>query len=527
MVLARKEFFVSTIPAVKIFDTTLRDGAQTEGISFSVDDKLKIAQRLDKLGIHYLEAGWPGSNPKDLVFFEKVKTLNLRIKVTAFGCTRYKNIKPTDDINLRSILDAGVSVACIFGKTWDMHVTDALQTTFDENCNMIADSVVFLKEHGLEVIYDAEHFFDGYKANPEYALTTIAAAQKAGADCITLCDTNGGLFPHEVPAVMDEVKKIIRIPLGIHTHNDGGMADANSIMAVVHGATLVQGTINGYGERCGNANLCTLIPSLQLKMKRMNDIHIEDLTEVSYFVSDVANRVPDPTQPYVGYAAFAHKAGIHASAIARNTKTYEHMEPSLVGNERRILVSELSGKSNILSRRKELHLDGASEESIKKILDVIKDKEHEGFHYESADASLELLIKKSMGAFTPSFDLGGFTVIVEKDSDGTMRSEAVIKIVADGQEEHAAASGDGPVNALDNALRKALERFFPLLQEVSLSDFKVRVISGEGGTASKVRVLIESRDASAEWTTIGVSENIIEASWQALVDAIEYKLLKG
>jgi 2-isopropylmalate synthase len=509
-----------------ILDTTLRDGSQGEGISFSLEDKLKIAKKLDELGVHYIEGGWPGSNPKDAAFFEKVRELKLKSKITAFGSTRYKDTKPEDDKNLQAIVESKPDAACIFGKTWDLHVFDALRTTLDENLNMVYDSIKFLKDNGLEVLFDAEHFFDGYKANKEYALKVLKEAEKAGASYLVLCDTNGGLLPNEMESILEDVKKNVKTPLGIHAHNDSGMASANSIMAVSCGALHVQGTINGYGERCGNANLCVIIPNLQLKMKMLKDINIEKLTEVSYYVSEIANKVPDDTQPYVGYSAFTHKAGIHVSAIQRNRETYEHINPVLVGNKQRILVSELSGKSNIISKAKELNIDFKSDSDIDKALKLVKEKENLGYQFEGADASLELLLKKSVGLYKPAFDLQSFSVATRKDSLGNVKSDADIRLKVNNIEEHIIAEGDGPVNALDNALRKALEKFYPQLKEISLTDFKVRVIGTSGGTGTAVRVLIESRDDVSEWITVGVSENIIEASWQALVDSIEYKLLR-
>ncbi|MFC1546656.1 citramalate synthase [bacterium] len=512
---------------IRVYDTTLRDGSQTEGISFSLDDKLKIAKKLDELGIHYIEGGWPGSNPKDVLFFEKVRALNLKnSRISAFGSTRYKNNSAQDDKNLKAIIDAKPDTACIFGKSWDLHVKTALRAELSENLEMIFDSVKFLKDNGLEVIFDAEHFFDGYKSNPEYALKTLQQAERAKADYIVLCDTNGGTLPDELTDIIDKVNKVIKTRLGIHTHNDSGMADANSLIAVKKGFVQVQGTINGYGERCGNANLCVLIPSLQLKMKVLDDINIEKLTDVSYYVSEIANKVPVDNQPYVGHSAFTHKAGIHVSAIQRDSKTYEHINPAIVGNQQRILVSELSGKSNIISKTEELNIKLGTDEEVKKILALVKEKEHEGYQYEGADASLKVLLKKSIGEYKPSFHLEGFTITVNKDKKDTLKSEAMIKLHVKGVEEHTAASGDGPVNALDNALHKALDKFYPELKKVSLSDFKVRVIGSKGGTAAKVRVLITSRDEHSEWNTIGVSENIIEASWLALVDSIEHVLLK-
>jgi len=515
---------------VLIYDTTLRDGAQGEGISFSVEDKLKIAKKLDDLGIHYIEGGWPGSNPKDIIFFEKARELHLRnTRLVPFGSTRYKGKKPEEDSNLNAIVNLRPEVACIFGKSWALHAKFALRTTLAENLEMIFDSVKYLKSKGIEVIYDAEHFFDGYIEDRSYAMETLRQAARAGADNITLCDTNGGMMPHQVESIVSEVKKEIKIPLGIHTHNDSEMAVANSIIAVKAGCVLVQGTINGYGERCGNANLCSIIPNLKLKLGIgcISDKRLESLTEISRYVSEIANMVPRDNQPYVGNSAFAHKGGVHVSAVTRYTKTYEHVPPESVGNRRRILISELSGKSSILTKAKEFKIDfRRNSGKVKELLQKVKQMESGGYQFEGAEGSFELLMKKAIGKHKTFFDLEGFRVIVEKDERGRLRSEATIKVIVKGKEEHTASEGDGPVNALDNALRKALERFYPELKSMSLTDFKVRVIDATQGTAAKVRVLIESRDEKDEWGTIGVSENIIEASWQALVDSIEYKLLK-
>ena len=515
---------------VLIYDTTLRDGAQGEGISFSVEDKLKIAKRLDDLGVHYIEGGWPGSNPKDILFFKRAKNLHLKnAKIVPFGSTRYKGKGASRDPNLNAIVKLRPQASCIFGKSWGLHVKHALRTTLAENLKMIFDSVKYLKSKGMEVIYDAEHFFNGYIEDRFYAMETLRQAAKAGANNITLCDTNGGMMPHQVEAIVNEVKKEIETPLGIHTHNDSEMAVANSVIAVKAGCVLVQGTINGYGERCGNANLCSIIPNLKLKMgiNCISDKGLGSLTEVSRYVSEIANMIPQDNQPYVGNSAFAHKGGVHVSAIAKHTKTYEHVDPESVGNRRRILVSELSGKSSMLSKAKEFKIDFREKsKEVKELVQKVKQMESQGYQFEGADGSFELLMKKTIGKHKTFFDLEGFRVIVEKDEKGRLRSEATIKVLVGGKEEHTASEGDGPVNALDNALRKALERFYPELKSMSLTDFKVRVIDATQGTAAKVRVLIESRDKKDEWGTVGVSENIIEASWQALVDSIEYKLLK-
>ncbi|OGS44758.1 MAG: citramalate synthase [Elusimicrobia bacterium RIFOXYD2_FULL_34_15] len=514
---------------VKIFDTTLRDGTQGEGISLTVDDKLKIASALDELGIHYVEGGWPYSNPKDIEFFKKVRKLKLKTRITAFGSTRHKDSKPDKDENLLAIVNIKPDCACIFGKSWDLHVKFALNTTLEKNLDMIYSSVKFLKSKDLEVIYDAEHFFDGFNSNPDYAIKAIKAASAGGADIITLCDTNGGMLPNQLKKIVENVKIHISTPLGIHAHNDSGCAVANSIVAIQSGCTHIQGTINGWGERCGNANLSSIIPNLKLKLgiNCISEQRLKFLTETSRYISEIANVVPNDKQPYIGYSAFAHKGGIHASAVARKSSTYEHIDPSLVGNQRRILISELSGRANILLKSKELNINFEKDsEKTKKILQVVKDFEKKGFSYEGAEGSFELLVKKHTGKHKTFFDLGGFRVSVEKDQNGNLKSEATIKVFVNGKEELTAAEGDGPVNALDNALRKALDKFYPQLKNVRLSDFKVRIINPSDGTGAKVRVLIQSSDGKTEWNTVGVSENIIEASWQALVDSIEYKLLK-
>ncbi len=514
---------------VKIYDTTLRDGAQSENISFSVEDKLNIARELDGLGVHYIEGGWPGSNPKDIDFFKRAKELKLKnSRLVAFGSTRRAYKKVDDDVNISSLLDAKTPVVCVFGKSWDLHVREALNIPLNENLEMISETVEFLKDKGKEVVYDAEHFFDAYKSRSDYAMKTLTAAKKAGADWIVLCDTNGGSMPHEVQEIMAKVKAKIKGPLGIHAHNDSDTAVANSIMAVKMGATMVHGTINGYGERCGNANLCSLIPNLKLKLgvDCLDDKKLSKLTEVSRYVSEIANLPPLDNMPYVGRSAFAHKGGIHVSAVQKIPKTYEHVEPEQVGNLRRILISELSGKGAILSKAKSYNLDLSKDTpETEKILKMLKEAENQGYQYEGAEASFELLMNKALGHYKPFFKLEGFRVIVDA-KDGELKAEATIKVEVGGKKEHTAAEGNGPVNALDNALRKALEKFYPVLKTVHLSDYKVRVINAEKATAAKVRVLIQSRDDKTSWGTVGVSENIIEASWIALVDSLEYKLMK-
>lgn len=515
---------------VKIYDTTLRDGAQGEGISLSVEDKILIAQKLDELGIHYIEGGWPGSNPKDINFFRRIKRFSFRsARIAAFGSTRRAKYRAEEDPNLRALLEAEVPVVAIFGKSWDLHVRDVLRVTSDENLEIIFDSVYYLKPRVEEVIFDAEHFFDGFKSDPHYALATLKAAWEAGADCLVLCDTNGGTLPSEVRDIIARVQKEITAPLGIHAHNDADTAVANSLVAVEAGVNHVQGTINGYGERCGNANLSSIIPNLQLKLKIdcIPDTQLSELTKVSRYVSEIANLIPRDNQPYVGKSAFAHKGGMHVDAVRKTPVSFEHIPPELVGNRRRILVSELSGTGSILDKAREYNLPLTKDSpETEKILNALKQREFEGYQFEGAEASFELLMKKTLGKHRTFFDLEGFRVIVEKKRKQKCLSEATIKVRVGEAKEHTAAEGDGPVNALDNALRKALEKFYPQLRKVRLTDFKVRVLDAKTGTAAKVRVLIESSDQQETWETVGVSENIIEASWEALVDGIEYKLLK-
>ncbi len=518
---------------VTLYDTTLRDGTQGEGISFSADDKVKIALKLDKMGIHYIEGGWPGSNPKDMEFFRMIGEHKLeQAKVTAFASTCKPETKPEEDASIQSILDTGVKVVTIFGKTWDFHVSHALKTTLDENLRMIRESVSYLKAKGLEVIYDAEHFFDGYKSNPKYALLTIKTAQDAGADAVCLCDTNGGTMPLEVKDIVGTVVQQMKVPIGIHAHNDCELAVANSLMAIQAGAVQVQGTINGFGERCGNANLCSIIPNLVLKLKLdcMTSDNLQSLTELSRYVSELANVLPDNTLPYVGDSAFAHKGGVHVSALLKNPGTYEHVDPALVGNSRRVLVSELSGMSNLIYKAEELDLDidlNRTNEETKRILDQLKDLENQGFQFEGAEGSFELMMRKAFNGYHEPFQLMALRLILEKREVGEIHSEAVIKLKVGEDIVHTAAEGNGPVNALDNALRKALEGFYPFIRDMKLADYKVRVLDGNTGTGAQVRVLIETHDKElGSWGTVGVSENIIEASWQALVDSIAYGVYK-
>ena len=520
---------------IQLYDTTLRDGAQREGLSFSVEDKVKIARKLDELGIHFIEGGWPGSNPEDAEFFARAHRLGLsQAVVVAFGSTRRAGSQPENDVNLQALLDAETKVVAIVGKSWDLHVTEVLETTLDENLNMIADSIRYLKSKGLTVFFDAEHFFDGYKANPEYALRTVEVAAEAGADCVVLCDTNGGALPAEVAAAV-AAAKAKGIPLGIHAHNDGELAVANTLAAVDAGVIQVQGTINGYGERCGNANLCSIIPTLKLKksIDCISDEGLANLTEVSRYVSEIANLSPDAHMPYVGASAFAHKAGIHISAILKREDSYQHIVPELVGNQSRTLVSELSGRSSIVHKAQERGLDLASQdERARRILEHIKELENRGFQYDGAEASFELLVRRAQPDYRPPFQLVDFMVVVEKhrrpsnlgNGEEEMLSEATVKVRVGDRIMHTAAEGNGPVNALDAAMRKALLEFYPSLALVRLIDYKVRALDETEGTASQVRVLIESSDGEHQWRTVGSSTNIIEASWLALADSLEYWL---
>lgn len=516
---------------IELYDTTLRDGAQSEGISFSVNDKLKICGKLAELGVHYIEGGWPGANPKDMEFFRKAISTKIcaKSRLVAFGSTCKAKSRASQDPILKGLLSAGTDYITIFGKSWDLHVTDVLKVDLPENLRMITDSVKFLKSKGKKVFFDAEHFFDGYNHNRDYAIKTLRAAEDAGAERIILCDTNGGTITSRVFEIVEEARKAIKTPLGIHTHNDTEMAVANSIAAVQAGCIQVHGTINGYGERCGNANLVSIIANLKLKlgMECVSSLALTELTEVARFVAEICNMKLLDSQPFVGESAFAHKAGVHINAILKNPISYEHADPHLVGNRRRLLISELSGKSTILKKTQDMELDlGKNTERSKEILKVLQDLENKGYHFEAAEASLELLINRVLKKFRDFFDLEDFRVIIEKKKGGKMSSEATIKLKVGKELEHTASQGDGPVNALDSALRKALKKFYPRITEMHLTDYKVRVLDEKQGTAARVRVLVQSQDKDDSWWTIGVSENIIDASWQALVDSVEYKLLK-
>ena len=525
-----------------IYDATLREGAQTTGISFSLEDKIRILERIiNDLQIPMIEVGWSGSNPKDIMLYKKISKLDTETngtKIYAFGSTRRKNIKAKEDTNLRALLEVGQGIkrATIFGKSWDLQVTAALETTLEENLNMIEDTIVFLIENGKEVVYDAEHFFDGYKNNKQYALKTISSAYKAGASWIVLCDTNGGLLPHEVGPIFKEVKEHLGkdIKLGIHAHNDSGVANAIALEAYRHGARMIQGTMNGYGERCGNSDLTTMLPMFKLKMgiNCISNEALKNLTEVSHYIHEMANLPSKNEQPFVGRSAFSHKGGIHISAMRKDVRTYEHINPELVGNSRNITVSELAGRSSILHKAKKFGIHLTDENpKVPAILKVIKQKENEGFAYEGAEGSLEIIMKSmDMNIQDPDyyrkkfFELEGFRVLTEMYKDNLI-TEATIKMKVGNDVLHTAADGNGPVNALDNALKKALIHFYPCIKDINLSDFKVRIIDREG-TASHVRVLAETVDKEDKWGTIGAHENIIVASWDALVDSYIFKILK-
>jgi 2-isopropylmalate synthase len=510
-----------------LYDTTLRDGTQREGLSLSVDDKVKIARRLDELGIQYLEGGWPGSNPKDAEFFRRIRKERLRqAKVAAFGMTRRANSACEDDVSLTALLEAETPVVTVVGKSSTLHVERVLETSRDENLRMISESVGYFRRLGREVIYDAEHFFDGYRLDPDYALATLRAAAGAGADCIVLCDTNGGELPDVVEQRVRDVRAQLGMPLGIHPHNDSGLAVANALAAVRAGCVHVQGTINGYGERCGNLDLIPLIATLQLKLGYtvLPPDQLRRLTEVAHFVAAVANLNPDPHAPYVGRSAFAHKGGIHVAAVAKLPESYQHIDPALVGNEMRVVVSELAGRRNVRLRAEALGLASGVQEGD--VLQRIKELEYAGLQFEAADGSFEMLVRRSSPDYRPPFELLGFTVVVERHSGDGMTAQAMVQLRVEGEVMHTAAEGAGPVNALDRAVRKALLPHYPELADVHLVDYKVRIVDEHLGTAAKPRVVVESANGAERWSTMGCSENIIEASWQALRDSLELPLLR-
>ena len=514
---------------IKLYDTTLRDGMQAEGVSFSLEDKLSIARCLDELGLDYIEGGYSASNPKEMQFFAEAAKLGLKnSKIVAFGSTRRADAKVSDDASLNAILACKTQAATLVGKSWDMHVTAVLGCSLDENLQLCADSVEFLKKQGIETVFDAEHFYDGYRKNPEYAMKVLAAAADAGADVLVLCDTNGGSMPDQIYEITKTVcEKFSSAVIGIHTHNDSDCATANCLAAVRAGALHVQGTINGLGERAGNANLCTVIPNLAFKMgfDCLSAEKIKTLTEVSRFIFEIGNLTPVMNMPYVGESAFAHKAGLHVDALRKDKRTYEHIDPALIGNERRFLISELSGKSNVLAELEKAKI-AEDKKLAKKILTRVQELENEGYQFEAANASFDLLVKKIMGTFKPSFELLKYYVTTERRTSGEMVNEATVKLKVGDKVQHVVGEGDGPVNALDAALRKGLKNIYPAIKDVHLIDYKVRVVNARAGTAARVRVIIESRDKTSIWGTVGVSENIIEASWLALVDSVEYKLQK-
>ena len=517
-----------TQPTISIYDTTLRDGTQGEGVSLSLDDKLMIAARLDDVGVDYIEGGYPLSNPKDVAFFAEAAARKWKhARVAAFGMTRRRDSSAADDVGMNALVDAGAPACTVVGKTWDLHVTDVLRVSLDENVSMIADSIRYLKSKGREVIYDAEHFFDGYKANEEYALKTIAAAVEAGADLVALCDTNGGTLPHEVERIITALRTKTTTPLGMHPHNDSGLAVANALAAVRAGAVQVQGTINGIGERCGNVDLITVAANLTLKMGLacLNDDGLRRLTELSRYVYEVANLMPRENQPFVGPSAFAHKGGMHVHAVQRVARSYEHVNPELIGNGRRVLISELSGISSVAGKVDGYHITDRA--VLRQILDTVQTRENEGYQYEAAEASFDLVVRQAVGRYHKFFELDHYRVIVLKEDARPPVTEATVKLrINGGAWEHRVAEGDGPVNALDGALRLAMQNCYPALKDMRLADYKVRVINPRAATAARVRVIIESSDRHNHWGTIGVGENIIDASWQALVDSVEYFLLR-
>ncbi|MBO5712230.1 MAG: citramalate synthase [Acholeplasmatales bacterium] len=516
---------------ISILDSTLRDGAQAEGISYSVSDKIKIAIALDELGIDYIEAGNPGSNQKDLDFFKEAASIEFKhSKLVAFGSTRRCNIKVYDDPNVKALLDAKTKTICVFGKSWDFHVENIINTTLEENLNMIYDTISYLTAKGIEVFYDAEHYFDGFKANKDYALKTLKTAEEAGAKCIILCDTNGGMFPDDLTTIVKETKKHINVELGIHTHNDCGMAVSNSIIAVQNGCTHIQGTFLGYGERCGNANLSAIIANLEIKRgyECLPSNCLSKLTLTAKMIAEISNFNLDNNLPFVGKSAFSHKAGMHIDGVYKNSKSFEHVDPELVGNERRFLISEVSGKSTVLAKIRKLYPDvDKNNPVLSDIINTIKNLEYEGYQFEGADASFELIVHKAFNNFVPSFNVENFKIIGESPAKESETASALIKVKVDGVIEITGANGEGPVDALNNALRKAIGHFYPILNEVSLAEYKVRILDGkESATKAMTRVIIESTDGKSSWSTVGVSRDIIAASFKALIDSIDYKLFK-
>ncbi|HYE32441.1 MAG TPA: citramalate synthase [Methylomirabilota bacterium] len=515
-------------PDVELYDTTLRDGSQGEGVNFSVADKIRIAEKLDGFGVHFIEGGWPGSNPKDIEFFNQAKRKTWQnARLAAFGSTRRKNIAVEQDDQVRLLVEAGTPVVTIYGKTWPLHVDKVLGTTLEENLNMIRDTVRFLKDNGKYVIYDAEHAFDGYKADPDYALATWAAAAEAGADNVTLCDTNGGCLTREIASIVSAARQRLKVNVGIHTHNDIGLGVANALTAIDAGAVHVQGTVNGYGERTGNCNLLTVIANLEVKMGKrcLPEGGLVKLHELSQFVDEIANLRHDPRQPWVGSASFAHKGGTHVNAVQKLISSYEHADPALVGNTRRVLISDLAGRSNIVMKAQEMGFDLTNDTpELRNILTRVKDLEHKGYEFEAAEGSLAILIRKMLKHEDAPFKVDAYHVSMRRDGQSSI-CEATVKVRVGDKRAHTVAEGEGPVNALDSALRQSLIRFFPQLEKVQLTDYKVRILESAFGTGAKTRVLIESTDGHNEWSTVGVSENIIEASLQALVDSIEFYLL--
>jgi 2-isopropylmalate synthase len=516
---------------IEVYDTTLRDGAQREGISFSCSDKVRIARKLDELGVTYIEGGWPGSNPKDIEFFERARDIPWRnARITAFGATCRVGGDPSDDTNLKALLEAQTEVCTVVGKTWSLHVTEVLRTTYAENLRLIIESVAYLRSQGREVIYDAEHFFDGYAADPVYALETLQAALRAGAQTLVLCDTNGGTLPWIISSVTRAVAQQVPAALGIHAHNDGECAVANSLAALTAGAVQVQGTINGYGERCGNANLCSVIPDAELKLglNCLPDGNLPKLAEIAYFVAEVANLAPDEHQPYVGKSAFSHKGGIHVSAMRRDSRSYQHVDPALVGNAARVVVSELSGRGNLQTKAEQFGLEDVGDSQVLTgILEQIKLLESQGFSFEAADATVAMMLKRQQPGYQPPFELIDFSVSVEHRQGRGIFAEATVKVLVEGEVLHTAAEGTGPVHALDLALRKALTPIYPALAKFHLADYKVRILDGDNGTAATTRVLIDTQNGTKRWSTVGASSNIIEASWRALADSMEYGLTQA